>query len=257
MRVTLTFDNGPHPVGTPLVLDELGRRGIPAMFFVIGAKAVGAHRALVARAASEGHVIGNHTWSHSGPLGELRPPGAARDEILRAQAAIASFASDPPLFRPVGAAPGGIIDRRLLNDEAAAVLRDGGYTTALWNVLPGDWLNPRGWAAPARDRCRTVDHGVVVLHDSYPDGLAHLPGFLDALIDDGAEFCLELAPECTPMVAGRPGPCFDELVTTVFPQEAADSSHPSTSSVDIPEDRNVMRAMRAPGYRPGDFEEEL
>lgn len=212
MRVTLTFDNGPHPVGTPVVLEHLAQRDITAIFFVVGNRASGAGRELVAAAAGAGHLIGNHTWSHRRPLGELTSRGAARDEIVRTQAAIAPFASEPPLFRPVGADPGGIIDDRLLNDEAAVTLRAGGYTVALWNVLAHDWDRPLEWPDIALAGCRGAGHAVVVLHDAHPHGLALLPGFLDALMRDGAEFTQTLPADCTPLIAGVPAPSIAPLI---------------------------------------------
>jgi hypothetical protein len=78
-EVTLSFDNGPEPEATPRVLDVLARRGIPASFFVIGAKlADPARRSLCERAQAEGHWIGNHTTTHAGPLGSGTTPGMRR-----------------------------------------------------------------------------------------------------------------------------------------------------------------------------------
>ena len=68
--VTLTFDNGPEPSVTPRVLDVLARRGVRTTFFVIGNKLLTRDaRACTERAHAEGHWIGNHTWTHSRPLG--------------------------------------------------------------------------------------------------------------------------------------------------------------------------------------------
>jgi len=80
--LTLSFDNGPDPEATPLVLDVLARRSIKATFFVIG-KNIIAHRPLAERAAAEGHWVGNHTFTHSGPLGRRSEPGVAEDEVGR------------------------------------------------------------------------------------------------------------------------------------------------------------------------------
>ena len=69
--LTLTFDNGPEPGVTPRVLDILRERGIKATFFVIGEKLGDPERRrLAARAHDEGHWIGNHTFTHSVPLGQ-------------------------------------------------------------------------------------------------------------------------------------------------------------------------------------------
>ncbi len=69
--LTLTFDNGPEPGVTPRVLDVLRERGIKTTFFVIGEKLGDRERRrLAARAHDEGHWIGNHTFTHSIPLGQ-------------------------------------------------------------------------------------------------------------------------------------------------------------------------------------------
>ncbi|WP_372983747.1 polysaccharide deacetylase family protein [Microbacterium sp.] len=212
MRVTLTFDNGPDPVGTPAVLDALSDRGIPAVFFVVGAK-VKKHPDLVSRISAAGHTLGNHTWSHSSPLGDVTEPGVARAEIDRTQDVIEESRTARRLFRPVGGDPGAVIDHRLLNDEAMKTLTDGGYTMALWNVVPRDWELPDSWLEGAIDACRAVDHAVVVLHDGHPAGMALLPTFLDALGEENAEFRTDFPSSCTPVVKGVPRPESAALVT--------------------------------------------
>src|ERR1700754_1174974 len=107
----LSFDTGPTPDVTPLVLDALARRGIKSTFFVIGEK-LAQHRALAERAHAEGHFIGNHTWSHSLPFG-LMEPHAANAEFDRTQAAIGALMHPHRLFRPYG--QGGNLDKRLLS----------------------------------------------------------------------------------------------------------------------------------------------
>ena len=70
VEVTLTFDNGPDPEATPHVLDVLAARDLKATFFVVGER-LAAARHLAERAHAEGHWIGNHTWTHRAPFGEL------------------------------------------------------------------------------------------------------------------------------------------------------------------------------------------
>ena len=82
--VTLTFDNGPEPEVTPGVLDTLAAAGIKATFFVLGHKlALPGRRALAERAAAEGHWIGNHTYTHSTPLGLCAAPDTAETTTYR------------------------------------------------------------------------------------------------------------------------------------------------------------------------------
>src|SRR5881392_1382568 len=62
-HIAMTFDDGPSPTLTPKLLDLLAARHIKVTFFVIGEN-VAEHPEIVARAAREGHEIGNHSWSH-------------------------------------------------------------------------------------------------------------------------------------------------------------------------------------------------
>lgn len=59
----LTFDDGPHPDHTPALLDLLAEHGAKASFFLVG-REVERHDALARRIASEGHTLGNHSYSH-------------------------------------------------------------------------------------------------------------------------------------------------------------------------------------------------
>ena len=87
--LTLTFDNGPEPGVTPRVLEILRERGIKATFFVIGEKLGDPERRrLAARAHDEGHWIGNHTFTHTVPLGQLHDPDAAQRRHRRGADAV-------------------------------------------------------------------------------------------------------------------------------------------------------------------------
>src|SRR5689334_3169087 len=101
--LTLSFDNGPEPEITPAVLNVLARRGVRATFFVIGqTPADPARRALAERTAAEGHWIGNHSYTHSLPLGLRKEPDIAEHEIGRTQELMGSLAHPKRWFRPFG-----------------------------------------------------------------------------------------------------------------------------------------------------------
>ena len=135
--LTLTFDNGPDPATTPVVLDILAARGLHATFFVLGEK-LARDRPLAERAHAEGHWIGNHTWSHSAPLGDHSAPGTVEHEIADTQRLLGNLAHPDRLFRPMGG--GGVLGPHLLSPEAATLLQDGGYTCVLWDSVPRDWV---------------------------------------------------------------------------------------------------------------------
>jgi peptidoglycan/xylan/chitin deacetylase (PgdA/CDA1 family) len=134
-RITLSFDNGPEPDVTPSVLAAPARHEAPATFFVIGSKlADPERRALAERAPAEGHRIGNHTYTHTVPLGWAEDPAAAaEEEIGRTQRLLAGLAGPERYFRPTGM---GVKDQRLLSPAAVQLLKSGGSTR-----LPGQ-LHP-------------------------------------------------------------------------------------------------------------------
>lgn len=203
--VTLSFDNGPEPEATPAVLDVLRRRGLKATFFVIGQKLQEpARRALAERAHDEGHWIGNHSWTHSGPLGDRRDPGHAEAEIARTEAELGPLAHADRLFRPVGG--GGLLGPHLLSPEARDLLAAGRHTIVTWSAVPGDWRDPDGWPEVALRQCLAEPRPVLVLHDLPNGATRHLDAFLGRLEDAGATFRQDFPEACLPMRRGLPGP---------------------------------------------------
>lgn len=211
-EVTLTFDNGPEPEATPGVLDTLARRGLRASFFVVGERLRDpANRALAERARAEGHWIGNHTLTHTGPLGERRDPGHAAREIGGAEALIGPLAHPDRLFRPVGG--GGRLGPHLLSREARGHLAAHGHTVVLWSAVPGDWRDPEGWPARALAQCLAEPRPLLVLHDIAGGAMRHLDRFLGQLADAGAGFRQEIPEACVPMRRGVAAPELDRFVT--------------------------------------------
>ncbi|WP_267225809.1 polysaccharide deacetylase family protein [Dyella silvae] len=84
----LTFDDGPHPSCTPRLLDLLAMHGIRASFFLVGHRAE-RHPSLVERIVAEGHMIGNHSYSHW----SFRPMSLQQqvDEFQRADDVLQAF----------------------------------------------------------------------------------------------------------------------------------------------------------------------
>jgi peptidoglycan/xylan/chitin deacetylase (PgdA/CDA1 family) len=186
-RVTLTFDNGPTAGTTEYVLDILFQRRIQATFFVVGERlAAPGARELAVRARSEGHRIGNHSMTHSVPLGEKPDVEYARREIEETQILIGELASEEKLFRPVGGE--GLMGPHLLSRPAIQLLQDGKYTCVLWSSVPGDWKDPDGWVERCLADIAEQDWIVVVIHDVKNAALPRLPTFLDRLGSLGVEF---------------------------------------------------------------------
>ena len=210
--LTLSFDNGPEPDVTPAVLEALARRDIRTTFFVIGAKLQDPERrALCERAHAEEHWIGNHTFTHSVPLGERPEPDIAADEIGRTEALIGDLAHPSRLFRPFGG--GGNLDKRLLKGSVVDYLVERRYTCVLWNAIPRDWDDPDGWVDRALDQCRSQDWTLMVLHDLPTGAMRHLEGFLDRAGAAGARFRQDFPPDCLPIRSGEKVLPIDDYVS--------------------------------------------
>lgn len=202
MEICLSFDNGPEPEATPLVLQDLERRQLTATFFPIAQKLRDpARRALAERASAEGHRIGNHTLTHGLPLGQ-RGGTEAVAEITEAEALLGPLNTER-LFRPNGG--GGALGPHLLNASALRHLRAEAYTVVLWNAVPGDFRDPEGWPDVALAQCRAMQGPILlVLHDLPNGAMRHLGNFLDRLAAEGARFTPDFPATCLALRAGQP-----------------------------------------------------
>lgn len=210
-RICLSFDNGPHPDGTPRVLASLRRHEIQAHFFVLGkelATDVGADLAVQIR--DEGHTLGNHSYTHETPLGIDPRPDAVERELDRTQALLDGLWDGPKTFRPFGG--GGVLGPHLLSPAAVAWLARHEATCVLWNAVPEDWLHAEGWVDTALAQVGELDHALVVLHDVVPDAMQHLDRFVGRALDAGHTFTQALPAGCLPIVAGQPQPGLERYV---------------------------------------------
>ncbi|MER5935194.1 polysaccharide deacetylase family protein [Streptomyces sp. NPDC002054] len=184
--MVLTFDDGPDPRYTPGILDTLAQYRARAMFFVCGEMAT-VHRDLVRRMDAEGHVIGNHTWTH--PLIPRLSRPALAAEISRTSDVVQQTVGRPPVwFR----APYGAWNRAAF--EIGAEL---GMEPLAWTVDTLDWKEP-GTGTIISRVLKGAGPGVIVLsHDAGGDraqSVAALRAYLPQLIDRGYEMSLPALP---------------------------------------------------------------
>ncbi len=177
--VALTFDDGPHALGTPAVLDELARHDATATFFLVGEQVV--QRAALAREiVAAGHEVAVHCFRHTLLL--RRRVAAVADDLDRAVDAIgAATGVRPVLYRP----PYGILSAGALRH-----VRERGWRPLLWSTWGRDWERRATPQSIARRATRGLRPGdVVLLHDSdayssadsWRRTVAALPSVLDAV----------------------------------------------------------------------------
>lgn len=153
--VALTFDDGPHPLYTPWLLDVLDHYHVKGTFFMIG-RQVDEYPAIARDVARRGHEIGNHTYTHPPGMRKISGREAER-EIHRCEAAIRrATGRRTTLFR----APRGSFGSRTM-----LASRDLGYTIAHWSLSADKRITPtpEGMARRVAGQVRPGD--IILVHD--------------------------------------------------------------------------------------------
>jgi peptidoglycan/xylan/chitin deacetylase (PgdA/CDA1 family) len=200
-EVVLTFDDGPWPATTSLVLAALARECVHATFFLIG-RSASEHPDLVRRIAAEGHTIGHHTWKH--PSLKRMTLSAATEEIDRGIAAdemalhgVATRIPSTPFFRFPGfeSTPATL---ELLQSRGIVV-----FGADLW---ASDWnpMTPAQELKLLTDRLTAAGKGIILLHDPKTRTAAMLPVFLRYLADHHYRV-VHLVPATHDHVPATPG----------------------------------------------------
>lgn len=176
--VLLTFDDGPHPHGTPAVLDALER--VPAVFFVCGEQAI-RHPGLLREIVSAGHELGIHGFRH-----QTRRQWTGRllvDDTRRALEAVWDAASVVPrLYRPA---------HGVFSSSGLLTIRRLGLEPLLWSRWGRDWQRGATAASIARRVTAGIRAGdVVLLHDADHYGAA---GGWRSTVDALAEILARIA----------------------------------------------------------------
>jgi peptidoglycan-N-acetylglucosamine deacetylase len=151
--ITLTFDDGPHPEGTPAVLETLAAADTRAIFFLVGEQ-VERNPSLAAEIAAAGHTIASHGHRHINQLRRLD----VRDDLQRAHEAITNATGqEPSLYRP----PYGIFSwpgLRAVKDR---------YQPLLWSKWGHDWRARATAESIAYEVTQGLSAGdVLLLHDA-------------------------------------------------------------------------------------------
>ena len=172
--VALTFDDGPNTCSAQ-ILDTLKQNNIPAAFFCIG-KNIGGNEALLQRMNNEGHIIGNHSFTHDfwfDMLGWHKMLAELQQMSIATEHAIGRH---PLLFRP----PYGV-----MNPNLAKAIKEGGYTPIGWSI--------RSFDTKAKDKEKLLSRitgqlkpgAIILLHDSMQITAEILPELIKRIQDNG------------------------------------------------------------------------
>ncbi len=176
-RVLLTFDDGPHPIHTPQILEILHRHNVGAIFFVIGNKIEGNERIINALIDS-GHLVANHTFSHPHQFALLSTKKVI-SEIVKGQKSLDSIKkSSPQLFRtPIG----------VTNPNIARAIRKTKVTPIGWSLRTLDTrAQSKTWVNQLVSKTKKGD--IVLFHDTQKQTVEQLETYILQLKENGIEF---------------------------------------------------------------------
>lgn len=177
--IALTFDDGPYPVTTPLLLETLRDLHVKATFFYIGRDAE-LYPELTQRTQQDGNEIADHTLTHPN-LDELSPEAVAA-EITQGAKVLHRYSNDPGIdefFRP----PHG-----RYTEETVSVAKKLGYHTILWTDDPGDWRTVTGEELRAHITEHATAPEIILLHSGRLPTIEMLPDLIRSFRADGYEF---------------------------------------------------------------------
>lgn len=173
-EVALTFDDGPSPKYTPLLLDGLKERNVRATFFLLGQN-VKENQELVQRMQAEGHLLGNHTYNHV-QLNKI-PETTARQEILKTNNEIYEATGKyPEYMRP----PYGAWKK---NMELCVEM-----LPVFWDIDTLDWKSQNVDAILKAAGEEPEDGSIILMHDEYQTSVEAALLLIDRLKEKGYEF---------------------------------------------------------------------
>jgi len=176
-EIALTFDDGPHPLWTPQLLDLLKSLNVRATFFLVG-KMVDKYPALAMREVAEGHEIANHTYNHPN-LKKLAQPQVEEELTKGAEAIKRAVGYAPVFFRP----PGG-----QYNNATIEAAREVKMVPVLWTANSKDFMHPSPEMVEHRLLSAPMAGGILLCHDGIEETMRVLPDLVNRLRAKGYTF---------------------------------------------------------------------
>ena len=173
--IALSFDDGPHPTWTPLILDTLRIYDAPAAFFCIG-KNINGNEALLKRIKDEGHIAGNHSYSHHFWFDLFGSKRMLADMWQMDTAVLNIIGIKPALFRP----PYGVI-----NPNLKKAIKNGGYIPVGWSIRSLDTVIKDKQKLLSRIMKQVKPGAIILLHDSVEITSDILPELIEQIKNKG------------------------------------------------------------------------
>lgn len=173
-RIALTFDDGPHPIYTPQMLELLKEEQVPATFFLLGEN-VELYGDVVKEIAKEGHLIGNHTYHHvqitSLSLEEACKEIQETSDLIEELTGIGTEYVRPPFGT--------------WNEELEERLN---LIPVMWSIDTKDWTTQNvDWIVRETVK-HAEDHDIILMHDSYQSTVDAVKRVIEQLEAKGFEF---------------------------------------------------------------------
>ena len=173
-KIAITFDDGPHPVYTQELLDGLKERGVHATFFVTGEHAE-LHPDIIKRMKKEGHLIGNHTYSHI-QLGTSNREKFKMELVETNQVIKEITGEEVQYVRP----PYGNWDKTFEKEL--------NMFPVLWTVDPLDWCSGDASCVVQKVLGKAKENDIILLHDYYGSSITAALEIIDQLQKKGFQF---------------------------------------------------------------------
>jgi peptidoglycan/xylan/chitin deacetylase (PgdA/CDA1 family) len=188
--IALTFDDGPHGTHTPQILDILKKNAAKATFFLVGTRAE-AYPDIVSRISSEGHALGNHTWSHK---------SLAKSDKLKA---LNSLKRTNELINGLTGKTCNIVRPPYghTSQKVKKLLHDQGWHEVMWDSDSRDWENKDSDRILYRVMKNIAPGSIVLFHDIHPGAAGMLPTLISAFKANGYRFIT--IPELIKLASGN------------------------------------------------------
>lgn len=173
-RIAITFDDGPHPYYTKQLLDGLKKRGVKATFFVTGEHAE-LHSDIIERMSEEGHLIGNHTYSHIQLTKRNRE--VFKEELIKTNELIKSITGHEVVYvRP----PYGSWDKTFESEL--------NMFPVMWTIDPLDWCSDNVACITLNVVANAKENDIILMHDYYGSTVTAALAVIDELTEQGYHF---------------------------------------------------------------------